>query len=82
VEAAVGNVSNAACNVIAVKDKNGRNALHAYIALREINKSKLITALSSLLPDYMIPQEFIPVDEFPLNLNGKIDKNKLIHLHK
>ncbi len=82
VEAAIEKISASKCKVIAVKDKNQRNTLCAFIALYEINKIQLINALSAVLPDYMVPQEFISLDEFPLNLNGKIDKNKLIHLHK
>ena len=29
------------------------------------------------LPDYMIPSNFIILDEFPINTNGKIDRKKL-----
>lgn len=30
------------------------------------------------LPDYMIPSSFTEIDHIPLNINGKIDKNKLL----
>lgn len=34
--------------------------------------------LRSLLPDYMIPAEFIYLDQFPLTINGKVDRRLLI----
>jgi amino acid adenylation domain-containing protein len=33
--------------------------------------------LRARLPDYMIPQYFVPVEQIPLMPNGKIDRNKL-----
>ena len=34
--------------------------------------------LMEMLPNYMIPQDFIFLDEYPITNNGKIDKEKLI----
>ncbi len=34
-------------------------------------------ALSDRLPDYMMPNYFVPLDEIPLNSNGKLDRAKL-----
>ena len=33
--------------------------------------------ISKLLPDYMVPALWIPMDEFPLTANGKINRNAL-----
>ena len=33
--------------------------------------------LATMLPDYMVPNRVIVVDEFPLNANGKVDRKQL-----
>jgi acyl-CoA synthetase (AMP-forming)/AMP-acid ligase II len=37
----------------------------------------LRAALSHRLPDYMVPAAYVPMDAFPLNANGKLDRNRL-----
>jgi long-subunit acyl-CoA synthetase (AMP-forming) len=37
-------------------------------------------SLGSKLPAYMLPASFIEVDAFPLNINGKIDRAKLLEI--
>jgi amino acid adenylation domain-containing protein len=42
-----------------------------------MNEHKLLQACRTELPWYMIPERIIFVEEMPLNINGKIDRNKL-----
>jgi amino acid adenylation domain-containing protein len=37
----------------------------------------LRTHLKAALPDYMVPQHFVPVQQLPLTPNGKVDRNAL-----
>ncbi|MDQ0232873.1 non-ribosomal peptide synthetase [Metabacillus malikii] len=64
--------------VTALKDANESSSLCAYyIASNELSVSELRDFLEKRLPDYMIPSYFVKVDEFPLTINGKIDKKSL-----
>ena len=51
---------------------------------KEINNTNQISAwkaiLKEQLPAHMIPQQFNVVKEFPVTLNGKIDRKKLLNL--
>ncbi|MDU1847405.1 MAG: amino acid adenylation domain-containing protein, partial [Niallia nealsonii] len=52
--------------------------LCAYVKLEETSSIEAIKEkLKTKIPSYMIPSYFIKVDQFPLNKNGKIDKDKL-----
>ena len=39
--------------------------------------SQLKEHLSNLLPDYMVPSQYVLLNEFPLTTNGKIDRKRL-----
>jgi len=52
--------------------------LCAYFVSGEgVNASQLKEYLAAELPHYMIPSYFIPLKEFPLDLNGKLDRKAL-----
>lgn len=42
-----------------------------------LDTANLKAALAKRLPDYMIPQFFMQLEQFPLNANGKIDRKAL-----
>ena len=46
------------------------------------DKAALTAALRVHLPDYMIPNIFVPVDAMPLTKNGKIDRAALMALYE
>ncbi|HEV2678973.1 MAG TPA: non-ribosomal peptide synthetase, partial [Rhodanobacter sp.] len=70
----------AASVVIAREDQPGDKRLVAY--LRAEAGSTLVVAdlraeLSKQLPDYMVPGAFVTLEDFPLTINGKLDRKAL-----
>lgn len=66
--------------VVARPDKQGEMSLVAYLVPengRTPERSALRKALRDRLPDYMIPSEFVTLKEFPLTLQGKLDRKAL-----
>ncbi len=64
--------------IAAVREKNGDEYLVAYyVAKDEQENAKLREYLLKRLPEYMVPQFFVRVDEIKLTTNGKADKRAL-----
>ena len=64
--------------VIANENANGDKYLCAYFTSgQEVEITDVRTYLDRELPDYMIPTSFMPLDTFPLTVNGKIDRKAL-----
>ncbi len=49
-----------------------------FIAEEPVEKGLLRSYLRNKLPEYMIPADFVQLEAFPLNSNGKIDKKELL----
>lgn len=56
---------------------NDGDTSREYNALRDKQFREWRIILSAHLPDYMIPTHFVIVKRFPMNANGKIDRNAL-----
>lgn len=56
-------------------DDNGQ--IIAYPLAGELDVSALRASLEQQLPDYMVPAHILPLVEFPLTANGKIDRKAL-----
>lgn len=73
--------------VASIPDKNSKSfysdfGQKIFIARKNITKKQIYKDfLVDKLPKYMIPNEFIHIDEFPLTQNGKIDKKRLINIY-
>lgn len=70
-------------NVCLIAYEGEKTELHAFIVLHDLiedmrsMKKQLRSYCAETLPYYMIPSEFIFLNEFPLNTNGKVDRNAL-----
>ncbi len=61
-----------------VGNKKGAESLVAYYSGPEkIESEELVDYLGNFLPDYMIPTQFVYLQKFSLNINGKMDFAKL-----
>ncbi|KPL57650.1 AMP-binding protein [Rossellomorea vietnamensis] len=58
------------------------NGLVAYIVGENINSESIFQSLRVKLPSYMIPESIRIIEKMPLNVNGKIDRNKLQKITK
>ena len=65
----------------AVEFSAGDTRLVAYVTSSGTPPSTehLKQALSSVLPDFMVPSQFVVLDKIPLTPNGKVDRNALPH---
>ena len=54
-----------------------QNVIFAFSDNNDINEEEVFAHLRTKLPDYMIPDRFIQVNEIPLTANGKVNKKAL-----
>jgi acyl-coenzyme A synthetase/AMP-(fatty) acid ligase len=61
-----------------LRTEDGRQELVAFIESSEDRAGPALAYLRTKLPDYMLPRRIVSVAEFPLNLNGKVDRKALL----
>lgn len=67
-------------SLVKFDDLNNAYIVNFYVCSEDIEQSTIREKIGRFLPDYMIPTLFIAVPQIPLNLNGKVDKNKLLKI--
>ena len=55
----------------------GYAAVTAFVRADSLDRERLLSRLAARLPDYMVPREIHLLEEMPLNVNRKFDRNAL-----
>ncbi|NQX42958.1 amino acid adenylation domain-containing protein [Pedobacter steynii] len=64
--------------VVVVENEHIGKCLLAYVIVDgDLNVKQVKNHLTGLLPDFMVPADFVKMDKFPVSANGKVDKNAL-----
>ncbi|WP_272948645.1 polyketide synthase [Kribbella albertanoniae] len=66
--------------VIALSDHGGDTCLVGYVVLEDSDPSvlaRLMLDLGKELPLYLVPADLIPIEELPLDDNGRLDRTRL-----
>ncbi|WP_148043474.1 non-ribosomal peptide synthetase [Chryseobacterium sp. G0240] len=66
--------------ILPIGEKAGNKKLVAYVksAADAFSETEFKKELAKYLPPYFIPDSIIPLENYPVTSNGKIDRNKLI----
>ena len=60
---------------------DGKKSMIVAVYKGALTEQELRDQLLKLLPEYMMPNRWYPVETMPLNLNGKIDRQKLKEMY-
>lgn len=71
-------LDGAAAAAAPVRTADGRQEFVVFIEKATDGEALALEYLRTKLPDYMLPRRVISVPEFPLNLNGKVDRRALL----
>jgi amino acid adenylation domain-containing protein len=69
------------CAAVAVQNSQGSYSLYFFVK-KGTNLSELKNHFQNFLPPYMLPKQLIEIDEFPINLSGKLDRKQLMEIAK
>ncbi|NOQ24124.1 MAG: amino acid adenylation domain-containing protein [Bacteroidales bacterium] len=65
------------CIVLSIGETSDKFLCAYIVCLEKCSNEDLRKYLNKKLPNYMVPSYFVSIDKFPLNVNGKIDREAL-----
>ncbi|OHU88160.1 MULTISPECIES: non-ribosomal peptide synthetase [Pseudoalteromonas] len=69
----------AACAVVTRDDASGSKQLVACLVTHKpVTEAQVCAELACKVPEYMIPQHIVFLEELPLTTNGKVDRKRLV----
>ncbi|WP_433945445.1 amino acid adenylation domain-containing protein [Paenibacillus sp. SN-8-1] len=77
IEYALNQLTGVKQSVAVLEDNNQVKEIEAFY-VGDLDEMEVSRALSQRLPSYMLPKRYHRVQNIPLTLNGKIDRNKLL----
>jgi amino acid adenylation domain-containing protein len=81
IEATVKTIADERNAVCFVKEENNSGYLVCVLeGEKTVENVPLLEALRQKLPSYMLPQQIVYLHSFPLNPNGKVDRNEVIKI--
>jgi amino acid adenylation domain-containing protein len=63
-----------------VRNGSGDGVVAFVSGLDSIDHARILAYCSGVLPEYMVPKKIYLLPEMPLNVNGKIDRQKLVQI--
>jgi amino acid adenylation domain-containing protein len=82
IDSALANLSAVEHSVSLVVERSpGQKQIFSFIVTStDTSVSQLKADLNDILPEYMLPNQLVPVAAMPLNVNGKVDRQALLNL--
>ncbi len=80
IEGALARLPGVAQTLVVLDSQQGEARVVAYAVPKpgmHLESAVLLRELSERLPGYMVPAAVVPLEQFPLNANGKIDRTRL-----
>lgn len=77
IEAQINQIPGIVANKVVVKKDSNDMLVDYFISVEGIKFEMILMYLSKILPEYMIPFHFVPVERFETTINGKFDMSKL-----
>jgi amino acid adenylation domain-containing protein len=63
-----------------VRNGSGDGVVAFVSGLESLDHGRILAYCSGVLPEYMVPKKIYLLPEMPLNVNGKIDRQKLVQI--